>query len=120
MTDIILYTALLCLIHIMLPSLVKSKFGEDAAERARKAAHNFAESLPVFFVFAILSIHSNVEANAMVALVWLCFRLIFVVLYVSGLGIKPANEKGYEAQPTRSLIWMGSIVCLVTMGINLT
>lgn len=120
MINIILYTSLLALIHIMLPNLVKSKFGDAASERARKAAHNFAESLPVFFVLAILSIHLNVESNETVALVWLCLRLVFAPIYVSGIATKPANENGYEAQNVRSLIWIISIGCLVKMAINLT
>ena len=124
MIDIILYTSLLALVHIMLPNLVKSRFGEATSERARKAAHNFAESLPVFFVLAILSIYpnveSNVESNEILALVWLCLRLVFVSLYVSGIGTKPANEKGYEAQPLRSIVWIISIGYLVKMAINLT
>jgi uncharacterized MAPEG superfamily protein len=120
MIDIILYTSLLALVHIMLPNLVKSRFGEATSERARKAAHNFAESLPVFFVLAILSIHLNVESNETLALIWLCLRLVFVSLYVSGIGTKPANEKGYEAQPLRSIVWIISIGYLVKMAINLT
>ncbi len=120
MIDIILYTSLLALVHIMLPNLVKSRFGEATSERARKAAHNFAESLPVFFVLAILSIYLEVDANVMIGLIWLILRLVYVLLYVSGIGTKPANESGYEAQTVRSLVWVVSIVCLVTMGINLT
>jgi len=40
-------------------------------------------------------------------------------LYISGFRRQPANEKGYEAQPLRSLAWMLSIVCLFMMGANL-
>jgi uncharacterized MAPEG superfamily protein len=67
-----------------------------------------------------LSIHLNVESNETLALVWLCLRLVFVSLYVSGIGTKPANEKGYEAQPLRSIVWIISIGYLVKMAINLT
>ncbi len=120
MINIILHASLLSLIHLILPNSLRSKFGEDVSERAKKAAHNFAESLPVFFVLAILSIHLNVELNETLALVWLCLRLVFVSLYVSGIGTKPANEKGYEAQPLRSIVWIISIGYLVKMAINLT
>ena len=37
-----------------------------------------------------------------------------------GIGTKPANEKGYEAQPLRSIVWIISIGYLVKMAINLT
>jgi len=120
MINIILHASLLSLIHLILPNSLRSKFGEDVSERAKKAAHNFAESLPVFFVLAILSIYLEVDVNVMIGLIWLILRLVYVLLYVSGIGTKPANERGYEAQTVRSLVWVVSIVCLVTMGINLT
>ena len=119
MIDIILYTSLLAFIHAILPNSVKSKFGQEVFERAKKAAHNFAESLPIFFVLAILSIYLSVEENEMVALIWLCLRIIFGIIYVSGINTKPADSKGYQAQPLRSLVWIGSIICLIDMGTNL-
>ena len=60
MTQVILFTTLLYLVQIMLPNLVKSRFGEIVSERARRAVHNLRESLSVFFVLAVLSIQLNV------------------------------------------------------------
>jgi uncharacterized MAPEG superfamily protein len=64
MTQVILFTTLLYLVQIMLPNLVKSRFGEIVSERARKAVHNLRESLSVFFVLAVLSIQFDVKANS--------------------------------------------------------
>ena len=119
MTQVILFTTLLYLVQIMLPNLVKSRFGEIVSERARKAVHNLRESLSVFFVLAVLSIQFDVKANTMIALTWLVLRIIFVLIYVTGFNAKPANEAGKVAQPIRSLVWVISIVCLYSMGANL-
>ena len=119
MTQIILFTTLLYLVQIMLPNLVKSRFGETVSESARRAAHNLRESMSVFFVLAVLSIQLDVEANTMIALTWLVLRIVFVLIYVTGFNAKPANEVGKIAQPVRSLVWVISIVCLYSMGVNL-
>ncbi|MDA9175176.1 MAPEG family protein [Gammaproteobacteria bacterium] len=119
MTNIILFTGLLYLVQIILPTPLTKRSSEAAGERARKAVHNLRESLPVFFTFALLSMHLGVEANVLVASIWLVLRILFVLLYVTGFNTKPANEVGYEAQPIRSLAWFGSIICLIVMGINL-
>jgi len=55
----------------------------------------------------------------MIALTWLVLRIVFVLIYVTGFNAKPANEVGKVAQPVRSLVWVISIVCLYSMGINL-
>ncbi|MDA9341244.1 MAPEG family protein [Gammaproteobacteria bacterium] len=119
MTHIILFTGLLYLVQLILPMPLTKRSGEAAGERAKKAVHNLRESLPVFFTFALLSMHLEVEANVLVASIWLALRIIFVLLYITGLHTKPVNEAGYVAQPIRSLAWFGSIVCLIMMGINL-
>ena len=119
MTKIILFTTLLYLVQIMLPIIVKSRFGENVSDSARRAVNNLRESMSVFFVLAVLSIQLNVEANTLLAWIWLALRILFVLIYVTGFNTKPANEAGYVAQPLRSLVWFGSIICLIMMGINL-
>ena len=119
MINIILFTGLLYLVQLILPAPLTKSSDEVAGERARKAVHNLRESLPVFFAFALLSMHLGVEANVLVASIWLALRIIFVLLYITGFNAKPANEVGYVAQPIRSLTWFGSIICLIVMGINL-
>ena len=119
MIQVILATSILYLIQLMLPGALKKRAGEKVADRATKALHNLRESLPVFFVFAVLSIQSNIADNLQIAVAWLVLRVLFVAAYSSGINTKPANESGYEAQPIRSLVWVLSIVCLITMGANL-
>ena len=103
----------------MLPGALKKRAGEKSADRATKALHNLRESLPVFFVFAVLSIELNIAENLQVAIAWLVLRVLFVAAYSSGINTKPANESGYEAQPIRSLFWVLSVACLIAMGANL-
>ena len=103
----------------MLQSWLRRSAG-DVSERTNKAVHNFRESLPVFFVLALLSIYLNVEANTQLAAYWLLARIAFAVIYISGLSLKPAAEGStYEPQPLRGLAWAISIFILVKMGLNL-
>ena len=119
MINIIACTALLYLIQLLLPSLTK-KVGEDVSERSNKSVHNLRESLPVFFALAILSIVLGVEENTALAMYWLISRVIFAVLYSTGIGRKPAAEDStYEPQLIRSLIWEISVFLLITMAVNL-
>jgi uncharacterized MAPEG superfamily protein len=119
MINIILFTSLLYFVQLILPMSLARRAGEVPAESARRGVHNLRESLPVFFAFALLSIYFEVEANTLLALIWLVLRIVFVLIYVTGFNTKPANEAGYVAQPIRSLAWFGSIICLIMMGINL-
>ena len=119
MTNIILYTGLLYLVQIILPMPLASRSEEAVAERARRALHNLRESLPVFFVLAVLSIHSDVQANTMIASIWLSLRVVFALIYVTGFNSQPPSDSGYVGQPLRSLAWFGSIFCLIMMGLNL-
>jgi uncharacterized MAPEG superfamily protein len=119
MIQVILATSILYLIQLMLPGFLKKRAGDKVAERAAKALHNLRESLPVFFTFAVLSITLDINANLQIAIAWIVFRVLFVVLYSSGINTRPANASGYEAQPIRSLVWVLSIACLIAMGANL-
>ncbi|MDC0484986.1 MAG: MAPEG family protein [SAR86 cluster bacterium] len=119
MIELILITSFLYFLHLLVPIQAKSRMGEAMFERTRRSLENLKESLPVFFALAILSIFLDIEANVEFASYWLSLRFIFAALYISGFRRQPANEKGYEAQPLRSLAWMLSIVCLFMMGANL-
>jgi len=118
MLEIILFTSLLYFVQTVVKFPLVSREGESS-ERAEKAVHNLRESLPIFFVFAILSIHLGVEANILVAQIWLALRVIFALIYISGFNQKPTQESGYVPQPLRSGVWFGSVVCLIVMAINL-
>ena len=122
MLYIVLATMLMYLIHLMLPTLLTFKNNPDFSnvrqlierdtnipnyvERIHAATENLKESLPVFFACAVLSIVTGVDSSGY-GLTWIILRIAYVVCYV------------YKLNPYRSIVWMGSIFCLVLMGINL-
>ena len=74
--------------------------------RAKRAGSNLQESLPIFFACAVLSIVMEVDSLPY-ALSWLILRIIYFLCYA------------YKLNPYRSIVWMGSIICLILMAINL-
>ena len=117
MINVIAATALVYLIQLLLPLFLKEGSERD---RASKALNNLGESLPVFFAVAILSVVLGIEENTSLALYWLISRVLFAVLYATGIGKKPAKEgTTYEPQVIRSLMWFISIILLIWMTINL-
>ena len=118
MINVIAVTALVYLIQLLLPLFLKEGSGER--DRASKALNNLGESLPIFFAVAILSIVLGIEENTSLALYWLISRVLFAVLYTTGIGKKPAKEGStYETQVIRSLMWFISIILLIWMTVNL-
>jgi uncharacterized MAPEG superfamily protein len=118
MINVIAATALVYLIQLLLPLFLKEASGER--DRASKALNNLGESLAVFFALAILSIVLEIEENTSLALYWLISRVIFAVLYTTGIGKQPAKEgSSYEPQVIRSLMWFVSIILLIWMTVNL-
>ena len=122
MLYIVLATMLMYLIHLMLPTLLTFKNNPDFSNvrqlierdtnipnyvvRIHAATENLKESLPVFFACAVLSIVTGVDSSGY-GLTWIILRIAYVVCYI------------YKLNPYRSIVWMGSIFCLVLMGINL-
>ena len=122
MLYIVLATMLMYLIHLMLPTLLTFKNNPDFSNirqlierdtnipnhvvRIHAATENLKESLPVFFACAVLSIVTGVDSSGY-GLTWIILRIAYVVCYV------------YKLNPYRSIVWMGSIFCLILMGINL-
>ena len=122
MLYIVLATMLMYLIHLMLLALLTFKNNPDYSNvrqlikrdtnipnyviRIHAATENLKESLPVFFACAVLSIVTGVDSSGY-GLTWIILRIVYVVCYV------------YKLNPYRSIVWMGSIFCLVLMGINL-
>ena len=122
MLYIVLATMLMYLIHLMLPTLLTFKNNPDFLNvrqlierdtnipnyvvRIHAATENLKESLPVFFACAVLSIVTGVDSSGY-GLSWIILRIAYVVCYV------------YKLNPYRSIVWMGSIFCLILMGINL-
>ena len=113
---------LMYLIHLMLPTLLTFKNNPNYLNvkqlikkdtnipnhliRIHAATENLKESLPVFFACAVLSIVTGVDSSAY-GLSWIILRIAYVICYV------------YKLNPHRSIVWMGSMICLVLMAINL-
>ena len=119
MLTIVLLTVLFYFLQIILPLPIRSLMDASAGARADSAVDNLRETLPVFLALALLSIYFEIEENTLIALIWLVLRIVYVAVYVSGITARPAEESGFIPQPIRSLIWLGTIVCLFIMGINL-
>jgi uncharacterized MAPEG superfamily protein len=118
MTILIALTALLYFVQLMLPFFLKEASGER--ERSTKAFNNLSESVVVFFALATLSIVLGIEENTFLALCWLISRIIFLILYTTGVGRKPAKEgSDYEPQAIRSLVWFVSVILLIWMTVNI-
>jgi len=79
------------------------------SERMSLASDNLRQSLPLFFVFAILSVILDVD-NLFLAQVWLGLRVAYLLGAILNL---------YRFKMIRPLIWLPSIVVLVCMGCNL-
>jgi len=119
MINIIAYTSLLYLIQLLLPNFFKAGTGQK--QRSLKALKNLGESLPIFLAIAILSIITESEDNAALALYWFLARIIFVLIYVTGLEVKNKSKEslGSDRQITRSIVWVISAIILIKMILNL-
>lgn len=119
MIALILIVCVVYLIQLILPGFLARSEPAALGTRAVRATHNLRESLPVFFVLAIVSDYKNLETNLVWAQVWLVLRIAFLIVYVMGINLKPVDEFGYQAQPVRSLLWVLSILCLIGMAVNI-
>jgi uncharacterized MAPEG superfamily protein len=120
MTEIIIYTLALALVQIwLLPmSLNMKNFGwllssrdqpietTVLQQRVERATDNLQASLTPFLAMCLLSMHVGVDITT-AATYWLGLRIIYVPLYMSGTSF------------IRSLVWIGSLVCLVYMAMQL-
>jgi len=120
MTTVILLALLLALVQIwLLPMLLNLKNANfllsnrdnppevtPVLARIQRASVNLQESLPAFLVMAVVAEIQGLDLT-LLASVWLALRGAYVATY--GLGIVGL----------RSLIWIGSLVCLVYMGLAL-
>lgn len=120
MTMVILLALLLALVQIwLLPMLLNLKNADfllsnrdnppevtPVLARIQRASVNLQESLPAFLAMAVVAEIQGLDLT-LVASVWLALRGAYVATY--GLGIVGL----------RSLIWIGSLVCLVYMGLAL-
>jgi uncharacterized MAPEG superfamily protein len=79
------------------------------SERVALASDNLRQSLPLFLVFALLSVILDVD-NLMLAQAWLGLRVVYLLGAMLNL---------YRFKMIRPLIWLPSIVVLIYMGCNL-
>jgi uncharacterized MAPEG superfamily protein len=73
------------------------------------ASDNLRQSLPIFLVFAVLSVIQDVD-NLMLAQTWFGLRVVYLLGAVLDL---------YRFKMVRPVIWLPSVIVLVCMGCNL-
>ena len=122
MLYLVLCTMLMYLIHLALPkiltfknrryfspiqvSLARDPNIPDYVSRIHSATRNLQESLPIFFACAVLSIVMEVDSLSY-GLAWIIFRIIYFFCYA------------YKLNPYRTIAWLGSVISLILMALNL-
>jgi uncharacterized MAPEG superfamily protein len=124
MLEIILITGLLVFLQLTLPTMLAVATGSATARylagprdvpmenmaasvaRAKRAGNNLLETLPVFLTLAVLSIIMEVQ-TAELAAIWLGLRVAYVFAYLMHIDY------------IRTIIWFGSVFCLIMMGLAL-
>ena len=122
MIYIVLSTMLMYLLHITLPKILTYKNHRDFSPiqvrlakdpnipsyvgRMHSATRNLQESLPIFFACAVLSIVTGVDSTNY-GLTWIIFRVVYYFCYI------------YKFNPYRTIAWLGSLICLILMALNL-
>jgi uncharacterized MAPEG superfamily protein len=124
MSNLIICVGIFYLVHLFLTmtlSLHKVPFIEwtytkgdtskltELSARMTLASNNLRQSLPVFFIFAILSVVLEVD-NLMLAQSWFGLRIVYLLGAIFNL---------YRFKMIRPVIWLPSIIVLVCMGCNL-
>ena len=124
MLEIILITGLLVFLQLTLPTMLAVATGSATASylvgprdvpmenmaasvaRAKRAGNNLLETLPVFLTLAVLSVIMEAQ-TAELAAIWLGLRVAYVFAYLMAIDY------------IRTLIWFGSVFCLIMMGLEL-
>ena len=124
MVEVIFYVGVFYLLHLffrMSFSLHKVPFVEwtytegntsgmtALSERLSLASDNLRQTLPIFLVFAVLSVVLDVD-NLLNAQLWLGFRILYLLGAVFDL---------YKFKMVRPVIWTPSVLILLMMGANL-
>lgn len=79
------------------------------SERLSLASDNLRQTLPIFLVFAVLSIILEVD-NLLYAQLWFGFRILYLLGAVFNL---------YKFKMVRPTVWAPSVILLFMMGTNL-
>lgn len=74
--------------------------------RIERAANNLKESLPAFLALCLLAMIQDVDVTTL-AMTWLGLRVAFIPCYLFGIN------------PVRTLVWLGSLACLIMMAMKL-
>ncbi|MBT8114862.1 MAG: MAPEG family protein, partial [Arenicella sp.] len=74
--------------------------------RVSRAGINFQESLPAFLALGILALVQQVELSQAASL-WLLLRIVYIPCYLFNLIY------------VRTVVWLGSLICLIYMAIRL-
>lgn len=74
--------------------------------RIARAGINLQESLPAFLALCLLSMIQNIDLTQ-VALIWIGLRVLYLLCYM------------FNVVHVRTLVWLGSLACLVYMAIQL-
>jgi uncharacterized MAPEG superfamily protein len=120
MSDIIISTLALALVQIwLLPMILNLKniswlfSSRDATvetsmiyERASRASANLQASLPAFLALCLLSMQLEVDVSG-TAMIWLALRVVYIPLYLFGISM------------LRSASWVGSVVCMIVIALDL-
>lgn len=124
MVELIYYVGVFYLLHLffrMSFSLHKVPFVEwtytegnisgmtALSERLSLASDNLRQTLPIFLVFAVLSIILEVD-NLLYAQLWFGFRILYLLGAVFNL---------YKFKMVRPTVWAPSVILLFMMGTNL-
>ena len=124
MVEMIFYVGVFYLLHLffrMSFSLHKVPFIEwtytegnisgmtALSERLSLASDNLRQTLPIFLVFAVLSIILEVD-NLLYAQLWFGFRILYLLGAVFNL---------YKFKMVRPTVWAPSVILLFMMGANL-
>ncbi|MDG1065184.1 MAG: MAPEG family protein [Luminiphilus sp.] len=116
----IIFALMLLLVHVwlvpMVFSLAHGKWLLGArddvvelsvlAQRSKRAAANYMESLPAFITIALLLKIEGIDTGSL-AMYWLSLRGVYLILYVLGTPI------------IRSIVWGGSVLVLIKMALAL-
>ena len=95
--------------YLFSPRDEERKTNSVLAERLKRALHNLLETYPAFIalVVALAATGKTGGIAATGALIWIVCRVIYVVLYATGVPV------------ARTLIWLASIIGLVLMLVRL-
>lgn len=74
--------------------------------RVSRAGSNFQESWPAFLVLSVLAIMQQTDLSQL-AIIWLVLRVLYIPCYM------------FNIIWVRTIVWLGSLACLILMACKL-